>query len=1456
MLSSFSRRGLRQQIRNRFRRSPFPALRSSDFVRNIEAAVTNAVVRPLFRLLLVAACLLVVSQPAAAQPLDSGTVKLFDGESLKGFDANPEHWRVENGAIVGEIKPGETLRRNTWLIWRGGEVSDFELHAQFRLTGAPGANSGIQFRCQAEDVEHVAGYQADLDLGPTWLGRIYDEEGRALLVERGSRVHIAADGTRRVQTFAPAHQYAVLFRENAWNDYRIVAIGSRVDVYVNGTLFSQLQDDQTGEQDLQGLLAFQLHSGGETKIEFRDLIVERLAARDRQRLTRFEFASVDPTDAEAAGVIPLSADGQDLNLGFERGSLTGWTATGDAFNKQPVEKDGIASRWAGQVSNKDGNYFIGGFEIVRDAGTGTLTSSPFPVTHPYASFLIGGGSSQATRVELLSVPQEGEPSVVFSAVGDNREQMRRVVADLREMRGVMLAVRLVDESAGGWGHLNFDDFRFHERPPAPVEPSGASRSTFNPLLNHLVPNPVESDKARPGSETVSKMFVPEGFSVDVVAAEPNLHQPMAFTFDARGRLWVVEGHSYPQKRPEGEGLDRVLIFSDEDGDGNFETRKVFTEGLNLVSGMEVGYGGVWIGAAPQLLFIPDKDGDDKPDGPPQVLLDGFGYADTHETLNSFMWGPDGWLYGNQGVFNKSMIGKPGAADADRKELGAGVWRYHPTRHVFEIFAHGGSNQWGLDYDEHGQIFMTHCRSFWGEGLTTHVMQGGNYWNQVNGGYAPFISAKALPGLPLMKNYLLASARYGHGEGGAGKAGSREVYGGHSHVGTMIYLGTNWPAEYRNQLFTHNLHGHQLNRQINQRLAGGYNTVHAGSDMLFCSDPQYIGVDLKVGPDGAVYISDWYDPRLCHNPNVELWDRGNGRMYRMKFDATYKPVSVNYHEAYHGVLVAVQLQNSDWDARMGRLELSERAAAGQDLANARRALLGLTNTHPDELVRLRCVLALHAIGRLDDALIGQLLKDESEYVRGWVIQLACELEPSPAVQSLLIQQAQADDSLLVRRYLASALQRLPAETAWQVAATLISQPENAADRDLPLLIWQGMAHLVEMDLPHGLQLADATQVPAIADYLLWYSAKLSEEGRDRLAERLAAADAKDRPRLLALFAHAVRDMRGLAVPAAWSQISESLYDSPDAELRAGAETLGAAFADAKLFERLRSVLANEQSSNAAKTHALSLLANDPSPENYPLFLRLIDNPQLAPQTLPLLSRFDQSEVAPRVLERLPNWQGATNDAALELLSGRVAWANQLLDAVAAGKLEKSRLTAYYARQMANLGNAALNDRLAKEWGNVTQSSAQLLEEITKTENAYKTAPLWAYEARVGAQHFKKLCANCHQPDQPDERIAPKLEGIGSKGIDYAVENVIDPNAVIGRDFQARVIQTVDGQVLTGLVQSETASAITLRTQTNTVTIKKSDVEEMAVSENSFMPSGLLETLNERERIELFKYLMGM
>ncbi len=683
----------------------------------------------------------------------------------------------------------------------------------------------------------------------------------------------------------------------------------------------------------------------------------------------------------------------------------------------------------------------------------------------------------------------------------------------------------------------------HAEDPLPQ----VERLKSSPVLQHLKPNPVNGEPKTAAERTLAQMYVPEGFKVELIAAEPEIHQPIAFAWDERGRIWVVEAYSYPTKRPAGEGLDKIVIFADEDGNGTFETRKVFAEGLNLASGIEVGYGGVWIGAAPELLFIPDRNRDDVPDGPPQVLLDGFGYQDTHETLNSFLWGPDGWLYGIQGVFNTARIGKPGVPPEQRSELRAGVWRFHPVRHEFEIFAHGGSNPWGLDYDEHGELFMTHCRSYWGKGFTTHVIQGGQFWNQVNANYAPFIIANPPADFPEFRNYLLASARYGHGAGGEGTRGSDAIYGGHSHVGTMIYLGDNWPDEYRGHLFTHNLGGHQINHEINQPLGSGYETVSAGKDMLFCTDPSYVAVDLQYGPDGAVYIIDWVDPQHCHNPNTERWDRTNGRIYRMQWQATFKPVKVNLGAMSDVELVNQLRKKNQWHARTAMRLLHERASSPTGISTfAEENLLNIVAKHSDPAQRLSALWTWHLTGGLNENRLNGPLNDPSPLLRSWAARLGAESFPiDQSLSARFVESAESDPSPEVLRSLASVLQKTPGELAWSLAETLANRLEATNDRNLPYLLWHGLAPLISGEahasgvpfeasrreprdqtssvspraddatpsaaretraLPNidrAFALAQSTKTPQLADWIYWYTATLEGEPLNRVVGTLSS-----------------------------------------------------------------------------------------------------------------------------------------------------------------------------------------------------------------------------------------------------------------------------------------------------------------------------------------------------------------
>jgi putative membrane-bound dehydrogenase-like protein len=495
---------------------------------------------------------------------------------------------------------------------------------------------------------------------------------------------------------------------------------------------------------------------------------------------------------------------------------------------------------------------------------------------------------------------------------------------------------------------------------------------------------------------------------------------------------------------------------------------VFAEGLNLVSGIEVGFGGVWVGAAPYLMFIPDTDGDDKPDGPPEVLLDGFAYNDTHETLNAFTWGPDGWLYGCHGVFNDSKVGKPGAAAGERTPISAGIWRFHPTTRAFEVFAEGTSNPWGVDFNDMGQAFCTACVI----PHLYHLIQGGRYQRQAGQHVNPYTYKD-----------ILTIADHVHWAGGgtpwSGNNRSDAAGGGHAHAGAMIYLGDSFPPEYRNLIFMSNIHGNRVNNDILEPKGSGY-VGHHGKDFLLMNDKWSRLINAKYGPDGSVYVIDWYDKQACHDKNDARWDRGNGRIYKISYEATKRrsdgATKGDLAKLSDAELVALQSSNNDYFVRHARRMLQERQP--KDVAAGLGTML---NVAADPAKRLRAMWALHAIGADDDRVILGQLKHANEYVRGWAIQLACEgRKPSPEVLSEMVKLAQRDPSPVVRLYLASAAGRIELASRWDVVRGLLSHEEDAADHNLPCLYWYAVEPLVAVDKVKALRLAAEGKVPFVRE----------------------------------------------------------------------------------------------------------------------------------------------------------------------------------------------------------------------------------------------------------------------------------------------------------------------------------------------------------------------------------------
>lgn len=1134
------------------------------------------------------------------------------------------------------------------------------------------------------------------------------------------------------------------------------------------------------------------------------------------------------------GLLPRGDDGRPLNLDFETGDLGDWTAEGEAFRGQPVRGDTVHPRRSDSRSRHQGRYWIGGYELAGDGPTGTLTSIDFTVTHPWASFLVGGGAHLGTAVELWF---EGEERAFLVVPGTNREDLQRVTVDLGPYQGRRIRIRLVDRHGGHWGHVNFDDFRFHAERPAAA-----------PNLGFAAPEPLV-DVPHAGlapEEAARAMTVPAGFVVELVAGEPDLHQPIAMAIDSRGRVWVAEAFSYPTKRPEGEGQDRIVVFEDAAGEGTRWRRTEFLSGLNLVSGLEVGFGGVWIGAAPELLFVPDADGDLVPDGPARVVLDGWGYQDTHETLNSFTWGPDGWLYGCHGVFTHSQVGAPGTPEAQRAKLNAGLWRYHPTKERFEVFAWGTSNPWGVAFDGRGQAFVTACVI----PHVFHLVQGGRYHRQAGEPFEPWV----YEGIRTIADHRHYAGEVGdHAWWGRNEPvharSTLEAGGGHAHCGAHIYLGTAFPAEYRGALLMGNIHGNRLNLDLLERQGSGFVARH-GPDFLLANDQWFRPIACEEGSDGALYLIDWYDGQACHRTDVELWDRTNGRLFRVAHGEP-RPARGDLGRLDSEALVGLVGDRDGWAARHARRLLQER---GPDPA-VHAALARVLDGSPEPRRRLEALWALHATGGLSRARALELLDHPDEDLRAWSVQLALEdRAPSERLLARLAALARDDPSAVVRLYLASALQRLEPDSRWELGAALAGRAEDGDDPNLAHLVWFGLAPLVELDPARALALAEGAALARVAGWIARRAAQL-DGARDELVAALGRARGEWLAALLAEAARALEDRRGLRLPAGWDAVHARLAAHPDAGLREQAFALAVAFGDRSVFPDLRATLADPAAEAGRRRRALEALERGRDPASVPILLELLDEPDLGPLVLRALASFDDGRVPAAILGAYVRLDAEARADALATLAQRPVWALELLAAVEEGRVPRGDLDALVLRRLSSLGDERVEARRVRLFGVARESSDDVRGRIAEWQAKLTPEVLAAADPVRGRAVYRRTCEQCHVLYGVGNDVGPDITGSNRADLEYLLTNLFDPNAVIPPEYQETIVLTWEDRVLTGILVAESETEVVLRSTHGTVVIDREEIQVQKASGVSMMPEGQLDVLGEEEARDLIAYLVG-
>jgi putative membrane-bound dehydrogenase-like protein len=952
------------------------------------------------------------------------------------------------------------------------------------------------------------------------------------------------------------------------------------------------------------------------------------------------------------------------------------------------------------------------------------------------------------------------------------------------------------------------------------------------------------DAPLPPLDAARTMVVPDGFHVTLFAGEPDVKQPIAFCLDDRGRLWVAEAYNYPNHGTKPG--DRILIFADTDHDGRFDQRTVFYEGLNYVAGIEVGFGGAWVMSPPYFYFIPDRDSDDRPDDQPVVLLDGFGnHANAHNMANGFAWGPDGWLYGTHGRTNWSLPGKPGTPEADRVRFDGGVYRYHPVRHVWEPYADGTTNPWGIDWNDVGEAFICNCVN----PHLFHVIYGAHYepWRNRES------SQYAYRRIPTIADHLHFVGT-GNVRAGLGSAEEDHAGGGHAHCGTMIYLGDNWPERYRNTLFTNNIHGRRINNDLLARHGSGYTASH-GPDVMRSKDPWFMGVTLRYGPDGAVYVTDWSDTGECHS--VVNTRRETGRIYKIAYGQppgrTVDVASLGDDE-----LVTLQAHRNDWFVQHARRVLQERAAAGRDMMAVTNQLTAMFRNAATVPQKLRALWALHVTGRLEARFLAEQLRHDSEYVRAWAARLLCETGvPADTVLATFAQMATSDPSPLVRLHLASLLQRLPYAARWPIASALASHAEDADDDNLPLMLWYGVEPLVDVDRGRFIGLLNVTRMPLVANHIGHRLAEASDSSAELvpLLGQITQMDSALQAELLMGILDGLEGRRRVMMPEGWPDAFGKLQQAASEPVRERSLQLALIFDDPVALATLRRTAGDAAASPAVRQRAVQALVDKHPDDLAGSLISLVRDPVTRRNAIRGLAEYDHPETPTELLAAYPSFAAAERQDVLQTLASRPVWAKALLDAVETNRIPRSDFTAFTARQLNSLGDDAISARVKALWGELRTTPAEKAQLISNYKRRLTPETLAQADRSAGRALYQKTCANCHQFFGSGGAIGPDITGSQRTNLDYLLQTLVDPSAAVPRDYQMQIIETESGRVITGLVVNETKSAVTIQTMNEKIVVPTAEIETRAVSPVSMMPEGMLQTLSSEQLRALFAYLMG-
>jgi putative membrane-bound dehydrogenase-like protein len=963
------------------------------------------------------------------------------------------------------------------------------------------------------------------------------------------------------------------------------------------------------------------------------------------------------------------------------------------------------------------------------------------------------------------------------------------------------------------------------------------------------------------AQSAASFHVPAGFHVTVFAGEPEVRQPIAMAFDLRGRLWVAENYTYAENGVNFDTRfrDRLVILEDTDGDGRSDRRRVFWDQANILTSVEPMADGVYALCPPRLLFIPDRNHDDLPDGEPEVVLDGFETTtgNRHTFANGLKWGPDGWLWGRVGISSGARIGRPGQGEEGRVEMRGGIWRFHPRTGVAEAVCHGTTNPWGLDWNADGEPFFINTVI----GHLWHAIPGAHFQRM----HGDDVNPRSYALIPQHADHL-------HFDSGAGwtksrasadghaAAGSDALGGGHAHAGLMIYQGTNWPKSYRGGLFTWNLHGRRMNRERLERAGSGYVGRHE-SDVLSVGDPWFRGIDLLEGPDGSVFVADWSDTGECHEQDGV--HRQSGRIQRIRFGQESVPSVPDMTGLGEEALVDAVLGQSEWASRAARKVWAHRGMMGPA---TRQRLERVLEGAGERTRRLRALWALHAAGVLDVSVLLRVTRDEDEHLRSWAVRLLSDgmavATPrlSPGIWRRIVQRweemARTDGSALVRLYLAGGVQRLDAEAKERVATGLAARVEDASDPNLGLVLWQGIEGLGTGEADRLGRIALAARIPVLrrhgARRLAEDAVSKTSPALERMIRWAASADAAIREDVLEGMSQAFRGMRRVARPAGWDSMVNACEKEP--ALRERCRDLEVVMGDGRAIQDLMALVRDGKADVRARRAAVRALVESRADGLGELLRPLVQDGSMRVSAILALLELGIDGGAEIALRHYP-WLGLEERGpVVSAMASRREGARALLGALARGTVQRPEISAFDAARMVRLDDPEILRLLTSHWGTVGVGAGGRRAEIENWRTRLTPAVLAGADMGRGRAVFGRVCAGCHRMHGEGGDLGPDLTGSGRTDLGYLLENVVDPGAVVAAEQRATVVTMKDGRVLTGMLSGVNDRTLTLKGVRGADVLVRGDVERWETLEQSMMPEGLLESLGNGEAVDLLGYLM--